>query len=86
MPTCSRKALPPPGPCPKVTCKGEDCTVHCKEPAVTKGPGAYRHVVDVSWLGWAKGYRDGTFDVSCKNCGEIGWTCCVPEPRDVNWD
>ncbi len=85
LPTYSRKPLPKDGPCPKVTCRKESCTAHCKEPATTEGAGAYRHEVDIEWLGWAKGYRDGTFDVSCVNCGEAGWVKHVPETKDVAW-
>lgn len=85
LPTCSRKPLPPVGPCPKVTCKEEDCSVHCKEPATTKGLHAFEHEIDLTWLGWAKGYRDGTFDVSCARCGEIGWIKYIPKTEDVDW-
>lgn len=46
-----------------------------------KGP----HEIDMQFAGWAKGYNDGTYDVSCKLCGEIGSTRVLITAADVNW-
>ncbi len=85
LPTFSRKPLPEADSCPKKSCKKEACYEHCQKPAATSGSNAFKHEVDVRWLGWAKGYGDGTFDVSCKNCGEVGWVHVVPESGEVAW-
>ena len=44
-----------------------------------------QHEVDWRFAGWAKGYSDGTFDVSCKLCGEVGRIELVVAPKDVAW-
>lgn len=43
------------------------------------------HEVDMQFAGWAKGYGDGTFDVSCRLCGEIGSTKIDLSNGDVRW-
>lgn len=87
LPTCSRKPLPPAGPCPNRLCSDDLCAVHCRNPRKNaKGEvTSYDHEVDLQFLGWAKGHGDGTFDVSCARCGEIGWAWFVPKPDAVEW-
>lgn len=43
------------------------------------------HEVDMQFAGWAKGYDDGTFDVSCKLCGEVGSCDVKLRSKDVTW-
>ena len=43
------------------------------------------HEPDMQFAGWAKGYGDGTFDVSCRLCGEIGSTKVELTGDDVRW-
>lgn len=80
IPQFSRKPLPDLDDYPK-----ERGT---KEPKVQLCPKKHHrgpHEVDWSFAGWAKGYGDGTFDVSCRLCGEVGRVELKIHGRDVAW-
>lgn len=79
VPTFSRKPLPDPDAYPKDR-DGQPKFHLCSEKDF-KGP----HEVDWQFAGWAKGYGDGEFDLSCRLCGEIGRTRVKPHPRLIGW-
>ena len=82
VPPYSLRPIPDPGPCGRRGCHEDPCGAHCS--AAGKA-GRWRHKVDGRFLGWAKGHGDGTFDVACQLCGEVGWVRVVPAPADVAW-
>ncbi len=43
------------------------------------------HEIDWNFAGWAKGYADGRFDVSCRLCGEVGFIVLKIDDKAVTW-
>lgn len=80
LPVQSFVLLPEPGPCGREGCDAEVCAEHCP-----KNPDGVQHEVDPARMGWARGRGDGTFDVYCTHCGEVGYVKVNPRRLKVTW-
>ncbi len=80
-PFVRKKKLPELIPCLDKACDLDPCMIHCR--SNEDDPGV--HAIDWRFAGWAKGWNDGTFDVACAHCGEVGWVHAKVRDKDVNW-